>query len=145
MLLAHGTLVLVVDGGGLRLLRNSGREAAVDLELVADRTFRNPPAHMLDEDRPGRAFESSGPTRHAYEGPDHHRLREQHFAQEAGELLDASIGEGTPVIAIAPPRMLGELRAHWSARIREHLVAEIDKDLSHLSRIEIAEYLRDAR
>lgn len=41
MIVPHGTLVLVIDGGGMRLLRNSGREPGIRLDLLEQRTFHN--------------------------------------------------------------------------------------------------------
>lgn len=145
MLIPHGALILVMDGGGLRLLRNRGQESSLDLHVIEERSFHNPPGRMLVSDAPGRSFESKGPTRHAYDAADHHEQREAHFAKEAVALLRDEMKANIAVVVIAPPRMLGELRAHIDRRISDRVIGEIDKDLSSYRTEEIAAYLYEAR
>lgn len=143
MIVPHGTLVLVIDDGGMRLLRNSGREPGIRLDLLEQRTFHNPPNRSLISDGPGRSFESASPARHAYAVPDHHRKREERFAAEAVELLRKGAGRAVPVVLVAPPRMLGILRARLRKDLAGDVIAEIDKDLADSSPEELIGFLRD--
>ena len=145
MIVPHGTLILVIDGGGLRLLRNNGREPTITLDLLEQRTFHNPPNRMLISDGPGRSFESSGPARHSYAVPDHHRQREEHFAEEAMEMLRERAGRTVPVILVAPPRMLGILRTRLGRDVAGDVIGEIDKDLADRSPEDSIGFLRDHR
>lgn len=143
MIVPHGTLTLVIDGGGLRLLRNSDREPGIRLDLIEQRTFHNPPNRSLISDGPGRSFESASPARHAYAAPDHHRQREERFARDAVEMLREWAGRTVPVILVAPPRMLGILRARLDKGLAGDVIAEIDKDLADSSPEELIDVLRN--
>jgi len=145
MLIPHGALILVMDGGRLRLLRNRGQEASLDLHVIDERSFHNPPDRMLVSDAPGRSFESRGATRHAYDAVDRHERREENFAKEAVALLRHEMKADNAVVIIAPPRTLGELRAHLDRRISDRIIGEIDKDLSSHRTEEIAAYLYGVR
>lgn len=45
-------------------------------------------------------------------------------------------------IVVAPPRILGEMRHHYSPDLRKRLIAEIDKDYAGRPVADIAELLR---
>jgi len=143
MLIPHGTLVLVVDGGGLRLLRNCGTDTAPKLSLIEQQALHNPPSRAFDGGAPGRVFESAGSVRHAYPAADLHQRREDEFAETAYARL-RTLGDATAII-IAPPRMLGKLRDLYSREFRHGLVGDIDKDLTHHNAADIANFLRHYR
>lgn len=42
MLVPHGARILAIDGGHTRLLRNRGRECAIDLDTIDERRLFNP-------------------------------------------------------------------------------------------------------
>jgi protein required for attachment to host cells len=145
MLIPHGTLVLVVDGGRMIVLRNRGSETAPDLDVLQENSLHNPPSRTLTTDAPGRSFASSGPGRSAYPDGDVHQRREDRFGREAVALLQSLAGDDTPMILIAPPHMLGDIRAHHDTGMQRRILAEIDKDLTHDSAAEIARFLRAYR
>ena len=143
MLIPHGTLILAVDGGHLRVLRNHGSDAAPALELLREQKLKNPASHVLEEDSPGRSFSSVGPGRSAFEAPDLHQRREDRFGHEAAELIASLAGEDLPVILIAPPRMLGQLRYERDPKFEHRIIAEINKDYAQRSPADILDMLRD--
>lgn len=145
MLIPHGALLLVVDGGRMRLLRNRGVATTPELEVIEDETLSNPASHLVTRDAPGRNHESVGPVRHAYPAADPHQRREDRFAQAAMEKLKSAASKGAPVILIAAPRTLGVLRTFKDIHIEKQILAEIDKDLAHHKPTEIAMFLRDYR
>lgn len=141
MLVPHGALILVVDGSRMQLLRNRGKDNAPDLQIVAENAQADPPTRALVSDGPGRSFESFGSARHGYAATDHHQQREDRFGKKALALLQSDDSQDVPIILIAPPHMLGELRGARDARIGRRTIAEIDKDLTHLKAHEIAAFL----
>jgi protein required for attachment to host cells len=141
VLVPHGVLILVVDGSRMQLLRNRGKDNAPELEIIADKTQTDPPTRALASDGPGRSFESAGSTRHGYATTDYHQQREDRFGKKALALLQSDSNKDAPIILIAPPHMLGELRSARDAHIERRIIAEIDKDLTHLQAQEIAAFL----
>jgi protein required for attachment to host cells len=104
MLIPHGTLVLVLDGRHLRLLRNRGRDTAPDLELVPEKAF-------------GGVGGSHG---------DHEEARVRTLVAAIAPMLAG----GTPIILVAPPHLLGTLRSELPAPLRRQVIAEIARDLT---------------
>jgi protein required for attachment to host cells len=145
MLMAHGLLVLVVDGSQMKLLRNCGNEARPKLEIVAERHLDNPPTRELGTSPPGRSFESANSARHAYPVEDRHARRERDLGLEALHRLQAELLPDTPAVLIAPPALLGELRKVIKPDLMSHIVAQFDKDLTHYAPQEIASFLIDSR
>jgi protein required for attachment to host cells len=127
----------------MRLLRNGGKDNAPVLESLTEKAQTDPPTRALASDRPGRSFESAGSTRHAYATTDYHQQREDRFGKKALALLQGDGHKDAPVILIAPPHMLGELRSARDAQIKRRTFAEIDKDLTHLQAQEIAAFLHN--
>jgi protein required for attachment to host cells len=139
MLIPHGALILVIDGARMQLLRNRGREAAPDLEAIREQKLENPPSRLQGTDAPGRNHESEGPSRHAYASDDPHDRRKDRFAAQAVTDLGAAARDGAPIILIAPPHVLGILRAAVrNERLERHIIAEINKDLTPRTPDEIA-------
>jgi protein required for attachment to host cells len=145
MLLSHGLLVLAVDGAKMKLLRNRGNEARPDLELVEEDRLANPPNRELDAERPGRAFESGGTSRHAYAVADRHERREVEFGLAALDRLHAHLLPHTAAVLAAPPHLLGELRKAMKPDLQRHVLAQFDKDLTHLAPDDMTEYLSESR
>ena len=142
MLIPHGTLILVVDGGRMIVLSNRGNEAAFDLEVLQEKSLINPPSRLLTTDAPGRSFASSGPRRSAYPDGDVHQRREDHFGRDAMVLLRSLAGDDAHMILIAPPHMLGDIRAHQYPAMQHRILAEVDKDLTRHTVAEIEQFLQ---
>lgn len=141
MLVPHGALILAIDGSRMQLLRNRGKDNAPELEVIGEKKQADPPTRTLASDGPGRSFESAGSTRHAYTMTDYHQQREDRFGEAALALLQGNGSHDAPIILVAPPHMLGELRKARNAQIERRTIAEIDKDLTHLQAQELAAYL----
>lgn len=131
MKIASGTLVLVVDGAKLLLLRNEGSAASPDLKVLEHRVIDNPPNREQRADAPGLSYSSAGPLRSTYQEADIHQQREDRFAVEAaGALADLAGREDGGIIVIAPPSTLSTLRRHYDRATQGRLLAEMDKDLT---------------
>lgn len=120
MLVPHGALVLVLDGAHVQLLRNRGGEVAPDLEAV-----------------PGEQISRYGARAGRRDG----RQR----ARDVIAAVDPLLSSGTPLILVAPPHRLGELRAEVPHRARRQIVGEIAKDLARCAPNELAHRLHVAR
>ena len=145
MLLPHGLMVLVVDGGRMRLLRNDGSDAAPHLRIVEEAHNDVPPTHLLGADEPGHTFQSAGTGRSAYEAPDLHTRRETEFGIAALGRLEARTPADAPAVLIAPPQMLGRLRKKLDPALEGRIVAQFDKDLAAQPPAAITGFLRNQK
>jgi protein required for attachment to host cells len=136
-------LVLVSDGRRARFLRNKG--TPVNPELVLERALdiENPPTREQGTDRPGRAHATDGVSRAAIDQTDWHQQSEQRFAALLADTLYLMehAHEFEQLILVAPPKMLGDLRAHLHPEVSHCLVAEIPKDLTNRTIPEIGKLL----
>lgn len=145
MLVPHGAYVLAIDGGRMHLLRNRGRENAIELETIEQQELRNPRSHILSEPQPGRTFQSMGVSRSAYEETDTHQRREDAFCAAALDRALAAATGAAELVLIAPPHVMGLLRDHGE-RLQNRLpIREITKDLTALAPKALGERLRDYR
>lgn len=134
--------VLVADGTRARLFvkKFRGLEHLGGHDLVAD-NLRDSEIYM---DKPGRSYESSNPTRHAYQPrTDWHDYQKQLFAKEICSVLEKAHeqAEFDELIIITPPKMLGDIRGYLGKQILPKIAAEISKDVSKLSEHELLSYL----
>jgi protein required for attachment to host cells len=139
------TVLLVADAGRARAFLALG-QAVTEIESFAMEEVV-PPSRALGDDRPGRTSESVGPTRHAYVATsDPHREVKRSFAGEVAQRLARTADDHNAerIVVIAPPVMLGDLRAAYPAGVKDRLVREIDKDLTKLPARELAERLRES-
>jgi protein required for attachment to host cells len=124
-------LVLVGDGRKALFLRNRGTSAQPDLVLETELEQQNPPAREHGTDRPGRKHGSDGVSRSAIEETDQHQRAEQLFATRLADRLYemGHAHEYQARVVVAPPRMLGDLRAALHPEVAQRLVGEVPKDL----------------
>lgn len=132
MKIAHGALVMVLDGEKLLLFRNEGDEKYAVLETLGREDLANPPTREQGSDAPGRTHSSTSDRRSAYGETDWHREAEERFAIECVRRLEraAAQAEGD-IVVVAPPRTLGVIRGEWNKAVGARIVAEIAKDLVH--------------
>jgi protein required for attachment to host cells len=125
-------LVMVGDGSRALFLRNRGTPA--NLNLVLERQFQqdNPATRDQGTDRPGRRPGSDGVSQSAVGETDFHQLAEQKFAARIADDLYqmGHAQEYAALVVVAPPRMLGDLRAVLHPEVTQRIVAEIPKDLT---------------
>lgn len=128
------TWILTADGQHARTWE--WKNADVSLALVADLISSADSASSfsrdLKSDKPGRSFSSMGARRSAMESAhDPHELEKTKFAAKLADALDTALRQGRfrRLVVIAPPRMLGDLRNHFSKQLAEAVIGEVDKDL----------------
>lgn len=145
MILSHGLIVLVADGGRMLVLRNDGDAASPAFAVVEHRETPVPYNRDLFADAPGRAYSSHSPTRSSYDQGDAHAAREHGFLGAAVASLRAHIDEHTPgIIITADPVSLGVIREHYTPDITNRLVAEFNKDFTAMPVDEIISQLQQA-
>ena len=127
----HKEWVVVCDGAKALMLENAGDATMPDLKTREVHEQKNPPTHELGTDAPGRAAGVDGKSRSAVGQTDWHARNEHAFLENLAKKLEAKVNAGTvkSIVLIAPPRVLGVLRAACSAALKNVVRAEIDKDL----------------
>ena len=138
------TWILIADGSRARILKNDGPGLGID--AIDDKIFESENRKVGDimADKPGRTFDSAGGGRHAME---YHsepvREDEKAFAASLVSVLQEAHGRGDykQVILIAPPTMLGDLRAALPDALKGAIHAEINKDLTQIPNGDMAGHL----
>ena len=140
----HNALVLHSDGRHARLLRNRGTPVKPQLivEQALDRV--NPPTREQGTDKPGRKHGTDGHARSAVEQTDWHQQEEQRFAAEIADMLYklGHAGNFEELVVVAPPKMLGDLRAKFHRVVSDAVIAELPRDLTQYSAPEISDMLK---
>ena|SRR5436190_15541309 len=136
------TWVLVADGTRARIFvkRFKSLNNAFGRDFVAD-NLRDSEIYM---DKPGRAYETANPIRHAYQPrTDWHEYQKQIFAKEICTILEKAneTSDFDELIIISPPKMLGDIRSYLGKQVVTKITAEIPKDVSKLSEYELLNYL----
>lgn len=135
-------LVVVADHTKALFFINRGPALAPSLSLLERvETPPNPRTHEQGDDRPGRA--AMGSHRSAYSETDWHERAAVAFMIETANRLEALAEEhaSQAIVLAAPPRALADLRKSLSDGLRGRVVAEVDKDLTHLPVAEIVRHL----
>jgi protein required for attachment to host cells len=142
---APHTWIVVADGAVARFYSLAGPAAKIEPALPYELRHPNPASRNQGTDHPGRVHESSGVARHAVEPRvDPHRESKRTFAREIAELLAVKTREKSfeRLVIVAPPQMMGDLRAALDDATKACIKAEIAKDLTHLSAKELLDHLR---
>lgn len=136
--------VLVADGKTARVFSAQGRTSRFEPAIPFEMRLPNPSTREQGTDKPGRVFESQGGTRHSVEPRvDLHREAKRTFAEEIAALLKEKTREKAfdELLLIAPPQMMGDLRAALDGPTRARVKGEVVKDLTKLSPSELHDYL----
>jgi protein required for attachment to host cells len=136
-------LVLVGDGRKALFLRNKGTAKEIELIVESQLEQENPPSREQGTDRPGRKHGTDGHARSAIEENNWHHQAEQRFAIEIADTLYqmSHAHQFDELIVVAPPRMLGDLRAAFHPEVSQRIVGEIAKDLASHPVPELAKLL----
>jgi protein required for attachment to host cells len=131
MNIPNEALVLVGDGRKALFLRNRGTQANPELVLEHEIEQDNPPTREQGTDRPGRKPGNDGVSRSAIEETDWHQRAEQQFAANLAKRLYemGHAHEYQALVVVAPPRMLGDLRAALHPEVAQRVIGEVPKDL----------------
>jgi protein required for attachment to host cells len=131
MNIPNEALVLVGDGRKALFLRNRGTPVHPQLVLENQIEQDNPPTREQGTDRPGRKPGTDGVSQSAIEETDQHQRAEPRFAVSIAKRL-YEMGHAhqyQALVVVAPPRMLGDLRAALHPEVTQRIVGEVPKDL----------------
>jgi protein required for attachment to host cells len=135
--------VVVCDGAKALIFRNEGDAELINLKLLDSFVHPAPPTRTLGTDRPGHVHESQGAGRSSVETTDLHLEAETAFLSDLSGRLDTAVRDHVvdKIVLLAPPRALGILRGQLQPATRDAIIAEVAKDLAHLSTPEIEKHL----
>jgi protein required for attachment to host cells len=139
------TWILVADSERARVFVATGAQGVLEPALPQDFVHGAAPSREIASDRQGRVFDRFGPGRHAAEEPtDPHRFEIARFAREIVHVLDGERKRNAfeRLVVIAPPTLLGDLRAAMPDPLRSMVAAELDQDLAKLPARELADRVR---
>ncbi len=142
MLKQKKTWILVADGARARIFVKKHKK--LNNALGQDFVGENLLDSEIGTDKPGRGYESSNPTRHAYQPrTDWHQYQKELFAKELCSILEKSNenAEFDELIIISPPKTLGDIRGHLNKHIFPKITAEIPKDVSKFNEQELVSFL----
>ncbi len=130
--LEKGTWILVADGEKALFLRNTTNKRAPAFEVWREEHQENPPTREQATDRPGRYGTGGGGQRSAVQETDWHRLAKERFAEELAGILErrAKADAFRQLILVAPPALLGDLRAACGEEVARRIVGEVPKTLT---------------
>jgi len=131
--LTNGTWVLIADGEKALFLRNRVDAIAPTLDVVRKSENDNPSNLEQSTDRPGRKQDAGAGQRSAMEDTDWHRLSKERFAHDLADILYTYAHRGAfdRIVVVAAPHVLGDLRDQLHKEVRDKVVAEVAKDLTH--------------
>lgn len=138
------TWILVADGSRARVLLSEGWGSG--LTPVEGKSFEIhiPPTRELGAEKPGRGYSPSQGRPFAVETrADWHRQAKENFLKSMADVLKegAKARAFDRLVLVAPPQALGDLRAALAGRVQKMVVAEINKDLTHLSLKDLEKHL----
>jgi protein required for attachment to host cells len=118
MQLQYNAMVVVADGAGLRPFRNSANDG--EIKLVE----KEPPDLGKVPSAGGRHHSSTA-------NPDRHTVAEDAHAAAIARWLRSEVlaGRLEHLVVIAPPRLLGEMRRHYTSDLAAVLAGELAKEL----------------
>jgi protein required for attachment to host cells len=130
------TWILIADGARARLLAQDKPFEALKPALEQEQlTGSTAQSKEIGSDRPGRAFDSAGQGRHAMApSTDPQRYAKFAFARELVERLEDALhgARFQHLVLVAAPKTLGDLRELLPPPVKAKVVAELDKDLTHV-------------
>jgi protein required for attachment to host cells len=141
----HKLCFVVADGGHARFIRPAADNALHTFESV-DSTNLHKRDRDLVSDRPGRAFESASPTRHAY-APKHdpHEMAKERFVHSIARRINEASAADTfnELVIVAPSHLLAELNEDLDVPTRAKLLASVAKDLVNTPDHELWPHLKE--
>lgn len=133
------TWALVMDADHIYISDISDGEAV----MVHEDFQEIPLTSEHGSDKPGRGgFTKGCESRHSFQKRhDWHDYQKELFAKKAADYLNQPERKFDQLIVIAPPKILGVLRAEFSKPVTSKVIKEMSKDITHLPIHKLPEYL----
>ena len=136
--------IVITDGEHARFVVPGPAAGAFHTERVEDSATSHKRSTDLVADAPGRAFESSGSTRHAI-APKHdpHALAKQRFLQSVADQINQAAAEGAfdELVLAAPAGEIAELRDALDRGAAAKVIGTLGKDLVKVPDHELGPHL----
>ncbi len=144
-ILDQGTFILVTDSEKALLLENITDAQDPHFEVRRKEEQENPSDREQSANRPGRKQDTGVGQRSALDDTDWHELAKERFADDIADLLyeRAHRGKLGPVIIVASPQLLGDLRPKLHKEVQELIQGEIPKTLTNHPITEIERIVKD--
>lgn len=129
------TWIVVSDGARARIFVNEGRGTGLRPAFANDFMADHRPSHELGGREPGRGKASADGPRHGIEPTsDAHDQLKVEFARDMARVIEDGMGRQAfdSLVLVAPPRMLGNLRAELPKAVIKRVSAQLDKDLTQV-------------
>ncbi len=134
------TWILVADGARADVYLNTGVGKGLEHQqkFESSRAF----SREIASDKPGRGAGAGGS--HAFEPRvTPHDENEQKFAEQLASYLGESSASYDRLVLACTPVFLGMIRKLLNKNVSEKISGEINKDLTKLSKAELAEHLEE--
>ena len=144
-ILDQGTFILVTDSEKALLLENITDAQDPHFEVRRKEEQENPSDREQSANRPGRKQDTGVGQRSALDDTDWHELAKECFADDIADLLyeRAHRGKLGPVIIVASPQVLGDLRPKLHKEVQDLIQGEIPKTLTNHPITEIERIVKD--
>ncbi len=144
-ILDQGTFILVTDSEKALLLENITDAQDPHFEVRRKEEQENPSDREQSANRPGRKQDTGVGQRSALDDTDWHELAKERFADDIADLLyeRAHRGKLGPVIIVASPQLLGDLRPKLHKEVQDLIQGEIPKTLTNHPITEIELIVKD--
>lgn len=140
------TWILLADAAHAKVLEYCGPGRCLQQVDGAVFTHGHAPSRDLKSSRPGRAYSSTGATRHAFTShTDPHTFEKYKFSRELMRFLNVHAQQNSydRLIMVAPPKMLGDFRRILPKETHIKLYKEVAKDLVSIPIHELPAHLQD--
>ncbi len=144
-ILDQGTFILVTDSEKALLLENITDAQDPHFEVRRKEEQENPSGREQCANRPGRKQDTGVGQRSALDDTDWHELAKERFADDIADLLyeRAHRGKLGPVIIVASPQLLGDLRPKLHKEVQDLIQGELPKTLTNHPITEIERIVKD--
>ena len=144
-ILDQGTFILVTDSEKALLLENITDAQDPHFEVRKKEEQENPSDREQSANRPGRKQDTGVGQRSALDDTDWHELAKERFADDIADLLyeRAHRGKLGPVIIVASPQLLGDLRPKLHKEVQDLIQGEIPKTLTNHPITEIERIVKE--
>ena len=133
------TFILVADGSRASLYSRTSEQPQIRLMEAWDNQGGRTPDHHSESDDLGSSRPGSSMTPHT----DPKRHSQQVFAKKLSTVLNERVSGYDQLVVAAAPKFLGDLRQDFGDAVSQKIVAELDKDLTHLSIYELAPHFEE--
>ena len=139
--------ILVCDSARGRLFETRGNDPAWNLLEVLGHAESRSKTSELVSDHSGQSSSQGPSVHHNALAPSSSpkEVEKGHFGHTLATMLDRAMRSKRfdGWVLVAPPQFLGMMKKELTPELQKHLMASVDKDLTHIDAKELAERLRD--